>query len=114
MMPEQGKTQPFYFDLPRRPVRGCAGRPEFVDYQGNHGKQVSQICTTGLRGKRGLRMCTVRPETTGQDIRETVDRLTQARVVQDCRNARSVQRAHCFGAVPKTRLHGQTQDQDPI
>lgn len=35
----------------------------------------AQVFTMELRGKKVLRMCTINPETTEQDIRETIERL---------------------------------------
>ena len=37
----------------------------------------AQIYTTQLKGKTVLRMCTINPETTERDIRETVERLME-------------------------------------
>ena len=36
----------------------------------------AQIYTTELKGKKVLRMCTINPETTEKDIRDTIERLT--------------------------------------
>ena len=43
----------------------------------------AQILTTQLRGKRVLRMCTIHPDTTEQDIRHTVEFLMGCRAVRD-------------------------------
>lgn len=41
----------------------------------------AQIFTTELWGKKVLRMCTIHPETTAQDIYDTVDKLTNAKAI---------------------------------
>lgn len=41
----------------------------------------AQILTTTLRGKKVLRMCTLHPETTQEDIRTTISRLNQSQAV---------------------------------
>ena len=37
----------------------------------------AQIYTTELKGKKVLRMCTINPETTEKDIRDTIERLEE-------------------------------------
>ncbi|MCD7993183.1 MAG: aminotransferase class V-fold PLP-dependent enzyme [Clostridia bacterium] len=48
----------------------------------------AQILTTELRGRKVLRMCTLHPETTQEDIRTTVSSLNQTQAVlrQKCRS----------------------------
>lgn len=41
----------------------------------------AQIFTTELWGKKVLRMCTIHPETTTQDIYDTIDKLTNAKAI---------------------------------
>ncbi len=47
------------------------------------GSGFAQIFTTTLDGKKVLRMCTIHPETTPEDIRGTIRRLTGSRAAQD-------------------------------
>ena len=41
----------------------------------------AQIFTTELNGKKVLRLCTIHPETTEEDICETIDRLTHSQIL---------------------------------
>ena len=50
----------------------------------------AQIFTTELRGKKVLRMCTIHPETTERDIRDTIERLTASRAIRDCQNSEGI------------------------
>ncbi len=63
----------------------------------------AQVFTTELRGKKVLRMCTIHPETTGQDIRDTVARLTGARAAGKGGNAPRMPYDCCF--IPVANAH---------
>ena len=52
----------------------------------------AQIFTTELGGKKVLRMCTINPETTEEDIRRTIEKLTKAEAVSCLGTARNQSR----------------------
>ncbi|MDO4266711.1 MAG: aminotransferase class V-fold PLP-dependent enzyme, partial [Eubacteriales bacterium] len=45
----------------------------------------AQIFTTQLHGKRVIRLCTINPQTTEEDIRETFERMRQSKAVKKSR-----------------------------
>lgn len=52
----------------------------------------AQIFTTELRGRKVLRMCTIHPETTKEDIRRTIERLMETKAVSDRRQEQNKSR----------------------